>query len=89
MSAVATKPFAVVTGASSGIGYELAKQFAEHGFEALVAGKDHVVASSFKNKVQSTVAHVLPDTTTAGIHRKQTEPGSGDKDKWAAEPQLN
>lgn len=25
------KPLAVVTGASSGIGYELAKQFAQHG----------------------------------------------------------
>ncbi|NEQ23560.1 MAG: SDR family NAD(P)-dependent oxidoreductase, partial [Microcoleus sp. SIO2G3] len=30
-----TKPLAVVTGASSGIGYELAKQFAEHGFDLL------------------------------------------------------
>lgn len=35
-SAAATKPFAVVTGASSGIGYELARQFAEHGFDLLV-----------------------------------------------------
>ena len=32
--------FAVVTGASSGIGYELAKQFAEHGFDLLVAAED-------------------------------------------------
>jgi short-subunit dehydrogenase len=32
----ATKPFAVVTGASSGIGYELARQFAQHGFDLLV-----------------------------------------------------
>jgi short-subunit dehydrogenase len=28
--------FAVVTGASSGIGLELAKQFAEHGFDLLI-----------------------------------------------------
>jgi uncharacterized protein len=32
----ATKPFAVVTGASSGIGLELAKQFAQNGFDLLV-----------------------------------------------------
>jgi short-subunit dehydrogenase len=32
--------FAVVTGASSGIGFELAKQFAEHGFDLLVTAED-------------------------------------------------
>ncbi|MEI9963816.1 MAG: SDR family NAD(P)-dependent oxidoreductase [Caulobacteraceae bacterium] len=31
------RPLAVVTGASSGIGYELAKQFAEHGFDLVLA----------------------------------------------------
>jgi len=33
-------PFAVVTGASSGIGLELAKQFADHGFDLLIAAED-------------------------------------------------
>ncbi len=32
-----TKPLAIVTGASSGIGLELAMQFAEHGFDLVVA----------------------------------------------------
>jgi short-subunit dehydrogenase len=34
------RPFAVVTGASSGIGYELARQFAEHGYDLLIAAED-------------------------------------------------
>jgi short-subunit dehydrogenase len=47
---------------------------AKTGFEALMAGEDHVVAGSIKNKVQATMAHVLPDTVTAEMHRKQAEP---------------
>src|ERR671939_432014 len=35
MDASSSRPLAVVTGASSGIGFELAKQFAEHGFDLL------------------------------------------------------
>jgi short-subunit dehydrogenase len=31
------RPFAIVTGASTGIGYELAKRCAENGFDLLVA----------------------------------------------------
>ncbi len=34
------RPLAVVTGASSGIGLELAKQFAEHDFDVVVAAED-------------------------------------------------
>ena len=37
------RQFAVVTGASSGIGYELAKQFAEHGFDLLVTAEDPAI----------------------------------------------
>jgi len=35
-----TKPLAVVTGASSGIGFELARQFAQNGFDLLVCAED-------------------------------------------------
>ena len=35
-----TKPLALVTGASSGIGYELAKQFAQHGYDVVVNAED-------------------------------------------------
>jgi len=54
-------------------------EVAREGFEALMAGKDHVVAGSMKNAVQATAAHVLPDTVTAELHRKQSEPGSANR----------
>lgn len=54
-------------------------QVAKEGFEALMAGKDHVVAGSFKNKLQSVAGHVLPDPTMAEMHRKQSEPGSANR----------
>jgi len=53
-----------------------AAEVAKEGFEAMMEGKDHVVAGSFKNKVQATMDHVLPDTVNAELHRKQSEPGS-------------
>lgn len=53
-----------------------AAEVALDGYEALMAGKDHVIAGSVKNKVQATLAHVLPDTITAEMHRKKAEPGS-------------
>ncbi|HET6145424.1 MAG TPA: SDR family NAD(P)-dependent oxidoreductase [Candidatus Acidoferrales bacterium] len=56
-----------------------AAEVARDGFEALMAGKDHVVAGSFKNKIQATVSHIIPDTVAADMHRKQSEPGSADK----------
>ena len=39
MSTTAEKQFAVVTGGSSGIGLELAKQFAQNGFDVLIAAE--------------------------------------------------
>ncbi len=50
---------------------------AKEGFDALMEGKDHVIAGSFRNKVQATIAHVLPDTLTAEIHRHSAQPISG------------
>lgn len=49
-------------------------EVAADGFEALMAGKDHVVAGSVKNKVQVAATSILPDTAKAAIHAKLTEP---------------
>jgi len=46
MTSSSTKPFAVVTGASNGIGYALATQFAQHGFDLLVAAEDAAIATA-------------------------------------------
>jgi short-subunit dehydrogenase len=40
------KPLAVVTGASSGIGRELAARFAEHGYDLVVAAEDERIESA-------------------------------------------
>ena len=46
MSDQSNSLFAVVTGASSGIGLELAKQFAQHGFDLLIAAEDDGIESA-------------------------------------------
>jgi short-subunit dehydrogenase len=51
-------------------------QVAKDGFEALMAGKDHVVAGSFKNKLMAAAGHVLPDPLVARAHAAQSAPGS-------------
>jgi short-subunit dehydrogenase len=50
---------------------------AQQGFEALMAGKDHVVAGSFMNKVQSTVAKFITEAQGAQIQAQHTKPGTG------------
>ena len=50
---------------------------AKDGFEALMKGKDHVVAGSLKNKVQDTVAQVMTEPAKAKMHSKQSKPGTG------------
>jgi short-subunit dehydrogenase len=46
MEAASTRPLAVVTGASSGIGYELAKQFATNGFDLVVCAEDDAIVTA-------------------------------------------
>jgi len=41
-----SRPLALVTGASSGIGLELARQFAEHGFDLIITAEDDELAAA-------------------------------------------
>jgi short-subunit dehydrogenase len=47
---------------------------AKDGFEALMAGKDHVIAGSGKNKAQVAAGRVLPEKARAAMHAAQTRP---------------
>jgi short-subunit dehydrogenase len=51
---------------------------ARTGYDAMVAGKDHVVAG-MKNKVQAVLSEITPETLKAEQHRRMAEPGSGSK----------
>jgi uncharacterized protein len=66
------RPLAVVTGASSGIGFELAKQFAQNGFDLVVAAESEDIdtaAHSFEQlgaKVESVRVNLA---TYAGVEQ--------------------
>jgi short-subunit dehydrogenase len=52
-------------------------EVARQGFDALMAGKERVVAGAFKNKAQVVASRILPDKVKAEKHREMAEPGSG------------
>ena len=54
-------------------------EVAKQGFEALMAGKDSIIAGSLMTKIQGTASQILPDTASAEMHRQLTEPGSAKK----------
>lgn len=61
------RQFAVVTGASSGIGYELAKQFVENGFDVLLAAEDTAVeqaAADLRRDSRTQAVAVRADLAT-------------------------
>ena len=48
-------------------------QVARQGFEAMMAGKDKVVAGSLSTKAQEAASKVMPDSLKAQAHRKMAE----------------
>jgi short-subunit dehydrogenase len=58
-----------------------AAEVARQGYEALMAGKEKVVGGSFKNKAQTVMGKVVPDSVKAEMHRKMAQPASaGEKE---------
>jgi short-subunit dehydrogenase len=52
---------------------------ARDGFEALMAGKERVVAGSLSTKAQGRAGRFVPDSAKAAMHRRMAEPGSGNR----------
>jgi short-subunit dehydrogenase len=75
------RPFALVTGASSGIGLELARQFAEHGFDLVVAAEDdgiHAAADELATHGAAVHAEQVDLANPLGVsalHRAATAGG--------------
>jgi len=57
------------------------KDVARQGFEAMMAGKDRVVAGSTKNRLRAVASKVMSEQAKAEIHRDMSEPGSAEKVK--------
>jgi uncharacterized protein len=69
MDTTPSRPLAVVTGASSGIGLELARQFAGHGFDLIVAAEDAAIHDAAA-QLDTAAEAVQADLATAeGVER--------------------
>ncbi|MET3961594.1 short-subunit dehydrogenase [Marmoricola sp. OAE513] len=54
---------------------------ARDGFEALMAGRPHVVAGSLKNRAQAAVSTHLPDTISSKMQARMAKPGTAEDGK--------
>ena len=67
-----TRPFAIVTGASTGIGFELARRCAKEGFDLLIAADEPAIeqAAASLRKTGAQVEAIEADlATTAGVDK--------------------
>ena len=69
-----TSPLAVVTGGSSGIGYELAKQFAQHGYDLAISGSS--------DRVHASAAHLRDVGVEAWSHQADAGTHDGVEAFW-------
>jgi short-subunit dehydrogenase len=80
MNTSSSKQYAVVTGGSSGIGLEIAKQFAQNGFDLLIAAEDAGLAGAAREieALGASVEAVQVDLATpAGVEELSEAIASG------------
>lgn len=86
-TATQSRPLAIVTGASSGIGFELARYCTRVldtnvtgtlYFDAIMRG-DREVITGWGNKLRAAIASVTPNELLAEQHRKMAEPGNASR----------
>jgi short-subunit dehydrogenase len=68
----ATRPFAVITGASTGIGFELAKRCAREGYDILIAADENEIekaATSIRSEGTEVQALQVELATTEGVDK--------------------
>jgi uncharacterized protein len=76
MDSSSDRQLALVTGASSGIGLELARQFAEHGFDLLVVAEDEAIEDAARElqsdggSVQAVRADLATEEGLAELYRR-------------------
>ena len=81
MHTTTSRPLAVVTGASSGIGRELAKQFAAHDFDLIIAAEDGELESAAREleqlgaSVEAVQVDLSTDEGVDELHRRMSSAG--------------
>jgi short-subunit dehydrogenase len=76
MPATADHPLALITGASSGIGFELAKQFADNGFDLIIAAEDDELATAQRDleaagaRVQAVQVDLATEAGVSELYRQ-------------------
>jgi hypothetical protein len=66
MTSLATRQFAVVTGA-------------QQGFDALMSGEQEVFSESLSTEASGVIGSFMPDSVKASMHEKMAKHGSADK----------
>lgn len=81
MSATEPHPLALVTGASSGIGRELAREFAQHGYDLVLAAEDDAIHTAAANlnrhgvRVEAVQVDLADPEGVKELWRRVTEGG--------------